>query len=51
MSKGQVIIPSEGVAKRPKLSDFYGSLRAQRPFPGKRAVREEVGQALFRTLS
>lgn len=34
------------VVKRQKLSDFYGSLRAQRPFPGKEAVREEVGRAL-----
>ena len=36
------------VVKRQKLSDFYGSLRAQRPFPGKEAVREEVGQKLGR---
>jgi AbrB family looped-hinge helix DNA binding protein len=34
------------VVKRQKLSDFYGSLGAQRPFPGKEAVREEVGRAL-----
>ena len=34
------------VVKRKKLSDFYGALRAQRPFPGKEAVREEVGRAL-----
>lgn len=34
------------VVKRQKLSDLYGSLRAQRPFPGKEAVREEVGRDL-----
>jgi AbrB family looped-hinge helix DNA binding protein len=34
------------VVKRQKLSDFYGSLPAQRPFPGKETVREEVGQEL-----
>jgi len=38
------------VIKRQKLSDFYGSLRAQRPFPGKEAVREEVGQELGRRV-
>jgi AbrB family looped-hinge helix DNA binding protein len=32
------------VVKRQKLSDFYGSLPTQRPFPGKEAVREEVGR-------
>ena len=34
------------VVKRRKLSDFYGSFRAQRPFPGKEAIREEVGREL-----
>lgn len=34
------------VIKRQKLSDFYGSLRTQRPFPGKEAVRDKVGQEL-----
>ncbi len=34
------------VVKRQKLSDFYGSLPAQRPFPGKEIVREEVGRNL-----
>ena len=34
------------VIKRQRLSDFYGALRAQRPFPGKDAVRDEVGKAL-----
>jgi AbrB family looped-hinge helix DNA binding protein len=34
------------VVKRQKLSDFYGSLRTERPFPGKEVVREEVGRAL-----
>jgi AbrB family looped-hinge helix DNA binding protein len=36
------------VIKRQKLSDFYGSLRAKRPFPGKEAVRDQVGQELGR---
>lgn len=36
------------VIKRQRLSDFYGSLRAERPFPGKDAIREEVGQELSR---
>ncbi|MES1242759.1 MAG: AbrB/MazE/SpoVT family DNA-binding domain-containing protein [Acidobacteriota bacterium] len=34
------------VVKRRKLSDFYGSLPAQRPFPGKDAIREEFGRDL-----
>jgi len=34
------------VVKRQRLSDFQGALRATRPFPGKEAVREEVGRAL-----
>ena len=34
------------VLKRQKLSDFYGSLRSERPFPGKEAVREEVRRDL-----
>ena len=34
------------VVKRQKLSDFYGSLRAQRPLLGKKAVREAVGRDL-----
>ena len=34
------------VVKRRRLSDLYGALPATRPFPGKEAVREEVGQAL-----
>jgi antitoxin PrlF len=36
------------VVKRKKLSDFYGSLSAQQPFPGKEAIREEVGRELGR---
>jgi antitoxin PrlF len=36
------------VIKRQRLSDFYGSLRTQRPFPGKEAIREQVGQELGR---
>lgn len=38
------------VLKRPKLSAFYGALSAQRPFPGKEVVRQEVGQELGRRL-
>jgi AbrB family looped-hinge helix DNA binding protein len=34
------------VVKRRKLSDLFGALPATRPFPGKAAVREEVGRAL-----
>ena len=34
------------VIKRQRLSDLYGALRATRPFPGKEAVREQVGEAL-----
>lgn len=33
------------VVKRQRLSDLYGSLKATRPFPGKAAVREQVGLA------
>jgi AbrB family looped-hinge helix DNA binding protein len=36
------------VAKRRRLSDFYGSLPPQQPFPGKEAVREEAGRELGR---
>lgn len=34
------------VVKRRKLSDFYGALPAERPFPGKEALREEAGREL-----
>ena len=34
------------VVKRQRLSDLYGTLRATRPYPGKKAVREQVGRAL-----
>lgn len=34
------------VVKRQRLTDLYGALRSTRPFPGKEAVREEVGQWL-----
>lgn len=34
------------VVKRRKLSELFGALPATRPFPGKEAVREEVGRAL-----
>jgi antitoxin PrlF len=36
------------VVKRRKLSDLFGALPANRPFPGKEAAREEVGRALGR---
>lgn len=34
------------VVKRQRLSDLYGALRATQPFPGKEAVRQQVGKAL-----
>jgi antitoxin PrlF len=34
------------VVKRQRLSDLYGALRATRPYPGKEAIREQVGRAL-----
>ncbi len=34
------------VIKRQRLSELYGALRATRPFPGKKKIREEVGTAL-----
>lgn len=34
------------VVKRQRLSDLYGALRATRPFPGKEAIRQQVGKAL-----
>ncbi len=34
------------VVKRQGLSDLRGALRADRPFPGKDAIREEAAQAL-----
>jgi AbrB family looped-hinge helix DNA binding protein len=34
------------VVKRKRLSELFGALPATRPFPGKEAVRDEVGQAL-----
>lgn len=34
------------VVKRQRLSDLYGALQATRPYPGKEAVREQVGRAL-----
>ena len=37
------------VIKRQRLSDLYGALQAKRPYPGKSAIREEVGKALGRT--
>jgi len=34
------------VVKRQRLSDLYGALGSARPFPGKEAVRDEVGRSL-----
>lgn len=34
------------VIKRQRASDLYGALRSTRPFPGKEAVREQVGREL-----
>lgn len=34
------------VVKRQQLSDLYGALRSTQPFPGKEAVRDEVGRWL-----
>ena len=38
------------VLKRRRLSDLYGALPATRPYPGKEAVRTEVGQGLGERL-
>lgn len=34
------------VVKQRRLMDLYGALPATRPFPGKQAVREEIGKDL-----
>jgi antitoxin PrlF len=34
------------VLKRQRLSNLYGALPAPRPYPGKEAVRTELGQGL-----
>jgi antitoxin PrlF len=34
------------VLRRRRLSDLYGALPATRPYPGKEAVRTEMGQGL-----
>lgn len=39
------------VIKRRRLLDHYGALPATRPFPGKEAVREEVGRTLGESLT
>jgi antitoxin PrlF len=38
------------VQKRQRLSDLYGALPAARPYPGKEAIREEVGRELGKAL-
>lgn len=39
------------VIKRIRLSTLYGSLPSNRPFPGTRKVRNEVGRALAVSLA
>jgi len=39
------------VIKRQRLTELYGALPATRPFPGKEAIRSEVGQHLGEQLS
>jgi antitoxin PrlF len=39
------------VLKRRRLSDLYGALPATRPYPGKEAVRTEMGQGLGERLA
>ena len=39
------------VLKRRRLSDLYGSPPATRPYPGKEAIRTEVGQGLGERLA
>jgi antitoxin PrlF len=34
------------VVKHRSLMDLYGALPATRPFPGKKAMREEIGEEL-----
>jgi hypothetical protein len=34
------------VVKRQRLRDLYGILPATRPFPGKAAIRDNVGKGL-----
>lgn len=36
--------------KRRRLSEFYGALPATRPYPGKEAIRQEVGEQLARKI-
>ena len=38
------------VQKRQRLSDLYGALPAARQYPGKEAIREEVGRELGKAL-
>lgn len=38
------------VVKPIHLMDLYGALPATRPYPGKEAIREEVGRALGRAM-
>jgi antitoxin PrlF len=39
------------VLKRRRLSDLYGTLPATRSYPGKEAVRTEIGQGLGERLT
>lgn len=50
----EVVEAGEGrirVIKRGRLTDLYGALPATRPYPGKEAVRAEVGQSLGKRLA
>jgi looped-hinge helix DNA binding domain, AbrB family len=38
------------LVKKRRLSDLYGSLPSNRPFPGKEVVRESVGKDLGKRL-
>jgi len=44
-------VGSVRVVKGGRLTELYGALPATRPFPGKEAVREEVGRDLGRRRS
>ena len=38
------------VVKPTNVMDLYGALPATRPYPGREAIREEVGRALGRAM-
>jgi len=50
----EVVEAREGrirVIKRGRLTDLYGVLPATHPYPGKEAVRAELGQSLGKRLA